>query len=404
MLKHKITSIIMGALMLSGVVLSGVAIYNVKITNDNTKVINKVLLAASSSLVGERAVVVNTDNSPLVLYSNASSSSNITSYISVGEMLTIESTGDNFYKVKVQETGAVGYISAHNIQIITSGVNDTYSTVNKEGYIINVSSRVNLRANATMSSNILAKLSNNTRINVLGKQGQWYKVNCNGTVGYIYQEYVGISNKVTLESRGKNNNSNISKVSNIYKSNSGKTNNVTKGSKVNSISNIDQKVITNADIQNGKYYFALSKEANNYSVNENILNEKIYSLVKDKIKNTGVFIPSKEQYNIIYNGTQEEKQKLLSKYGPDKLVISAGNTSLDVNVHPGVFWNNKFLYEFHVVTLSNLIKAPYTSGYNGCITTDFKLANKEKFNKAVENREAYTLGLPNPSWTDYLQI
>ncbi len=191
---------------------------------------------------------------------------------------------------------------------------------------------------------------------------------------------------------------------NTDKSNSSKINNVTKVSKVNSVSNIDQKVITNADIQSGKYYFALSKEANNYSVNENILNEKIYSLVKDKIKNTGVFIPSKEQYNIIYNGTQAEKQKLLSKYGPDKLVISAGNTSLDVNIHPGVFWNNEFLYEFHVVTLSNLIKAPYTSGYNGCITTNFKLANKEKFNKAVENREAYTLGLPNPSWTGYLQI
>lgn len=86
------------------------------------------------------------------------------------------------------------------------------------------------------------------------------------------------------------------------------------------------------------------------------------------------------------------------------MINLANNTSLDVNIHPGVFWNNEFLYEFHVVTLSNLIKAPYTSGYNGCITTNFKLANKEKFNKAVKNREAYTLGLPNPSWTGYLQI
>ena len=195
MLKHKITGVIMGTLMLSGVVIGASSINNTKITNDNTKVVNKVLLSAPSSLVGERAVVVNTDNSPLVLYSNASGSSNITSYISVGEMLTIESSGDNFYKVKVQETGAVGYISAHNLQIITSGVNDAFKSINKEGYIINVSSVVNLRANATMSSNILAKLSNNTKINVLGKQGQWYKVNCNGTVGYIYQEYIGLSNQ-----------------------------------------------------------------------------------------------------------------------------------------------------------------------------------------------------------------
>ena len=404
MLKHKIISIIMGSLMLSGALIGVNNINNINRINDNTKIVNKVLLASPSSIVGERAVVVNTDNSPLVLYSKASGSSNITSYISVGEMLTIENSGDNFYKVKVQETGAVGYISAHNLQIITSGVNEPCNVVNKVGYIINVSSRVNLRVNATMSSNILAKLSNNTKVNVFGKQGQWYKVNCDGTVGYIYEEYVGISNKVALENESKDNNSNISKVINTGKSNSSKINNVTNVSKANSVSNIDKKVITNADIQSGKYYFTLSKEANNYSVNENILNEKIYSLVKDKIKNTGIFIPSKEEYNIIYNGTQAQKQKLLSKYGPDKLVISAGNTSLDINIHPGVFWNNEFLYEFHVVTLNNLIKAPYTSGYNGCITTNFKLANKEKFNKAVKNREAYTLGLPNPSWTGYLQI
>ena len=204
MLKHKITGIIMGALMLSGVVLGGSAIHNVKTTNDNTKVVNKVLLAAPSSTVGERAVVVNTDNSPLVLYSNASANSTITSYISVGEMLTIQSAGNNFYKVKVQETGAVGYISANNLQIITSGVNDAYNAVNKKGYIINVSSVVNLRANATMNSNVLAKLTNNTKINVLGKQGQWYKVNCNGTIGYIYQEYIGLTNNSITNIPSKN--------------------------------------------------------------------------------------------------------------------------------------------------------------------------------------------------------
>ena len=206
----------MGALMLSGVVLGGFIVHNVKTTNDNTKVVNKVLLAAPSSTVGERAVVVNTDNSPLVLYSNASANSNITSYISVGEMLTIQSSGNNFYKVKVQETGAVGYISANNLQIITSGVNDAYNVVNKQGYIINVSSVVNLRDNATMNSNVLAKLSNNTKINVLGKQGEWYKVSCNGTIGYIYQEYVGLTNQVI-----NNSNKNIS--NNQVKQNSWKS-------------------------------------------------------------------------------------------------------------------------------------------------------------------------------------
>ncbi len=222
MLKHKITGIIMGTLVLSGALVGVNTINNVNRVNENTKVVNKVLLANPSSTEGERAVVVNTDNSPLVLYSSANSNSTITSYISVGEMLTILNSGDNFYNVKVQETGAIGYISAHNLQIITSGVSDSYKAINKQGYIINVSSRVNLRSNATMSSNILAKLSNNTKINVLGKQGEWYKVNCNGTVGYIYQEYVGIdiskSNNVkTNKITNKTNSSDIKQINKAVK-------------------------------------------------------------------------------------------------------------------------------------------------------------------------------------------
>ena len=94
MLKYKITSIIMGALMLSGVVLGGSIVHNMKITNDNTKVVNKVLLAAPSSTVGERAVVVNTNNSPLVLYSNASANSTITSYISVCLLYTSDAADE----------------------------------------------------------------------------------------------------------------------------------------------------------------------------------------------------------------------------------------------------------------------------------------------------------------------
>ncbi len=245
MLKQKITSIIIGTLMISGVMIGVNTLNNTKITNDNTKVVNKVLLSAPSS-ASERAVVVNTDNSPLVLYSKANGNSNITSYISVGEMLTIESSGDNFYKVKVQETGAVGYISAHNLQIITSGVNDPCSVVNKEGYIINVSSRVNLRANATMASNILNKLTNDTKINILGKQGQWYKVNCNGTVGYIYQEYIGINLNESNNINASGDINKINKSNNDIIGNSSSVSSVSGGSINKDQSSSSSKVTTNS--------------------------------------------------------------------------------------------------------------------------------------------------------------
>ena len=286
MLKHKITSIIIGTLMLSGVVLCGSAMHNAKITNDNTKVVNKVLLAAPSSTVGERAVVVNTDNNPLVLYSSANANSNITSYISVGEMLTIQSSGNNFYKVKVQETGAVGYISAHNLQIITSGVNDAYNAVNKKGYIINVSSRVNLRANATMNSNILAKLSNNTKINVLGKQGQWYKVNCNGTIGYIYQEYIGLTN-TNLENSDNSKSINTSSHTTI-KTKSSDTSKIS--SNVNN--NISSKNLNHIANEREKNNNVINKYFGTWVVSKNVghsiegINQNAPSLVGEKLQIT----------------------------------------------------------------------------------------------------------------------
>ncbi len=258
MLKHKITSIIMGTLMLSGIMIGANTINNTKTINDNTKVVNKVLLSAPTSTNG-RAVVVNTDNSPIVLYSSASTSSSITSYISVGEMLTIESSEKNFYKVKVQETGAVGYISANNLQMITSGVNDPYKPVNQQGFIINVSSRVNLRANATMRSDILAKLKNDARLDILGKKGQWYKVNYAGTIGYIYQEYIGIINTgvdTIPTSKVKAQNSNNYKVVNI-------TIPYGEGLKVNIKPNLNSRVVTT--LVSGNHKVEIINQANGWS-------------------------------------------------------------------------------------------------------------------------------------------
>ncbi|WP_066875271.1 alginate lyase family protein [Clostridium mediterraneense] len=179
-----------------------------KSKNINTKhTINEILLSNVIQNPGNQAIVVNTNNAPLVLYSNASTSSNISSYISVGEMLTIQSSTNGFYKVEVHETGAVGYIAKSNLQKIVSGVNASYSPINKKGMIINVSSVVHLRQNATMNSAILNNLRNKTNIDILGKQGQWYKVSYNGSVGFIYETYIAELNNTTSNKSNINNNS-----------------------------------------------------------------------------------------------------------------------------------------------------------------------------------------------------
>ena len=45
-----------------------------------------------------------------------------------------------------------------------------------------------------MNSTSLAMLKNNTSVSLLAKQGNWYKVDVNGTIGYIYGEYIALTN------------------------------------------------------------------------------------------------------------------------------------------------------------------------------------------------------------------
>ncbi len=184
--------ILVGILAVSLIGAGGVFLSSNAAISNNTIGINKTVLAGILNNDGNKACVIN-GNANLVLHTSASNS-NIQSYISVGEMLTINSYSNGYYNVTVQETGATGYIASSNMQKIVSGVGYDLTSLSGTGYVTNVSTVVNLRENATMNSETLAKLKNNTSVTLLGKQGDWYKVNDNGTTGYIYGEYIAIAN------------------------------------------------------------------------------------------------------------------------------------------------------------------------------------------------------------------
>ncbi|MGL4989550.1 MAG: polysaccharide deacetylase family protein [Sarcina sp.] len=197
MIKKKIIGYIATAAILTMTASAGISVSATanKTTTPNSN--NHILLAAPEVNTGNQAAVINGKSSPLVLYKEASSSSSVNSYLTVGEMLTINSSNNGFYNVTVHETGATGFISESNLQKITSGINDSFNTMNNSGQVINVSSSVHLRANATMNSSVVTNLSNSTKINILGKQGNWYKVSTGNQTGFIYQLYVGVNSSQT---------------------------------------------------------------------------------------------------------------------------------------------------------------------------------------------------------------
>ena len=223
------------------------AIISNKTNNISTKIENHVLLSAPATM--NQAVVINTKESPLVLYSEPNSNASISSYISIGEMLTYQKTNSsNFYKVTVAETGATGYISSNNIQIIESGLNQAVTPMNKQGQVINVTRNVVLRSQPDMQGSIMGNYKNNMPITLLGKQGQWYKISISGQTGYMYQEYVGIDNSsnATANSNSRNiNNTTVASNSNGVIKNSSTT-----PIKTMNLKNI-QNIISN---QMGEYF------------------------------------------------------------------------------------------------------------------------------------------------------
>lgn len=272
---------------------------------------NKILLAQMQSNTSNEGVVINTNKAPLVLYSNANANSNIESYVSVGEMLSVEGSSNGFYKVRVQETGATGYISGYNIQMITSGVNDAYYNVNRSGSIINVDSDVHLRTNATMTSNVLGSFKNGTSINVLGKKGSWYNVEVGNQKGYIYQEYVAIDNTNTdIQTQNvKSQTSNTAVNTNANTSTNTQTQNgATKQNNI--IKTPNKMVISSGEADLSNYYgrwtptknigYNGSLQSPSAMTQQEIAQNKLI-LTKNLYSYNGVTIQNPKYYQITYN-------------------------------------------------------------------------------------------------------
>ncbi len=194
------------------------------------------------------AVVIN-GNGSLALMGSNSVKSNLVGYLSAGEMLTVHGQDGNWYKVTVQETGETGYINAANLQFIESGVNDPLSILKGNGQVINVSSNLRIRAAATMDSNTIGHLLNGNSFKIVGKEGQWYKINANGVTGFVYSEYVApsIINAVSNSGNAGNSTVNNNVTTNKAKSAS-EANSVSKATSSNSsVANNNSKETTSTN-------------------------------------------------------------------------------------------------------------------------------------------------------------
>ncbi len=178
MKKIQLSSLILGLGLIGSM---GLGVVHTQTSSSATNVKNVRLLVNS-----RHACVIN-GNGDLSL---TNANGQVIGYVSVGEMLTLGQSSNKKTFVTVQETGETGYLANSNIKNITSAVGENLVKTNRKGSVINVSTILHVRANATMDSQVLTDLTNNTNLTITGKIGNWYQVNVNGVKGYIFDEYI----------------------------------------------------------------------------------------------------------------------------------------------------------------------------------------------------------------------
>lgn len=110
------------------------------------------------------------------------------------KVAVIDNSGSWF---RIAVNGMTGYVSGQYVK----GMPDCDFSLGTA--TITCSTSVNLRAEPDTNSDILSTVSTGSAVTVLGVKNDWYKVQVDGTVGYIYTPYVYINGRMASQtSRG----------------------------------------------------------------------------------------------------------------------------------------------------------------------------------------------------------
>ena len=147
------------------------------------------LLLTVTALAAEEdmAIAVGaTTGSSLRLRAEASTSANIVTTLDKGVAVAVlDDSVDGWYKINY--SGNVGFVSADYLIIDQDNVFETYGKVNADG--------VNVRADASTDSEVLASVDAGTIVTVNGFVDGWYDVTCKyGTEGFIRSDFLDLTN------------------------------------------------------------------------------------------------------------------------------------------------------------------------------------------------------------------
>lgn len=259
-----ITRILVAAWATGGVTLTGKDVYA------DTKIVSSVNNASSyknksAQGLGSQGTIINVSTS-LRMRKLPNTSGSIIGYLKNGQTFKILSKEGQWYKINFNNK--TGYVHSDYVKAVggaEDGSSKPIQTVTK-GTIVNVSSNLRIRKTPSTGSQTLGYLKNRSKIDIVSKEGSWYKIKFNGTYGYVYGSYVKVDNNSNNSNNASSNNSNNNSSNRLVETEKyGKVN-------VNSSLRVREKPMLNAKIvaslKSGEVVEILGESSGFYKVKE----------------------------------------------------------------------------------------------------------------------------------------
>ncbi|MGL5068814.1 MAG: SH3 domain-containing protein [Sarcina sp.] len=218
-------------LALAGIVAGGVSTHymdNASHHSNKTKIENTVLLA-QRNVTG---TVCNLDGYPyLHVRAQGDEYSNILKDLPSGTQVNVLGEAGGWYHINVD--GVTGWVYSNYLSVngstpgqnthVSVAYSNQYGTVgNLDGY-----PHLHMRSNGTTGAPIIKDLANGTKVQILGEDGGWYRINVSGTTGWVYSLYIN-----------KDGSGNVSSNTNITSNQTIKTSSTTNSS-IGTVANLD---------------------------------------------------------------------------------------------------------------------------------------------------------------------
>ena len=144
-----------------------------------------------STTVTEKDGVVNATVG-LKVRQGAGTNTNVLATLKHGSAVKIVGTSGDWYKIKYNSD--YGYVHKDYIIIKESSNESSHETKPevsiKKGEVYNTGSNLRVRSAASTSSIVLGYLVDGTEVDIVGSEGNWYKINFKDKTGFVSKDYV----------------------------------------------------------------------------------------------------------------------------------------------------------------------------------------------------------------------